>query len=240
VWGGSRLSQVDKLPESWIWAKFQDILIKVKRGPSKKCNTDGRGIRYITSGNLANGFLDLALDYKFLDDLEGIENCILLPGDLILNCVNSLERIGKSAVFQESHGEAIVGFNNYGIELRKCLVDPQYLNFFCQGQTFKDQVFFSVKRAVNQVSFATRELNQLNVSLPPLNEQRRIVEKIEALTARSRKARAALDEIPALLNQFRQSVLAAAFCGDLTADWRAQNPNLEPAEALLERIYAEI
>ena len=65
------------------------------------------------------------------------------------------------------------------------------------------------------------------------------MEKIEALTDRSRKARAALDQIPALLDQFRQSVLAAAFRGDLTADWRAQNPNVEPAEALLERIRVE-
>jgi type I restriction enzyme S subunit len=77
-----------------------------------------------------------------------------------------------------------------------------------------------------------KDLAKFSIPLPPLNEQRRIVEKIEALTARSRKARAALDEIPALLDQFRQSVLAAAFRGDLTADWRTQNPDVEPAEAL--------
>ena len=82
-------------------------------------------------------------------------------------------------------------------------------------------------------------LKLLPVPTPPLNEQRRIVEKIEALTDRSRKARAALDQIPALLDQFRQSVLAAAFRGDLTADWRAQNPEVESAEALLERIRVE-
>jgi type I restriction enzyme S subunit len=82
-------------------------------------------------------------------------------------------------------------------------------------------------------------LKEYACPLPPLNEQRRIVEKIEALTARSRKARAALDDIPALLDQFRQSVLAAAFRGDLTADWRTQNPDVEPAKALLERIRVE-
>ena len=75
--------------------------------------------------------------------------------------------------------------------------------------------------------------------LPPLNEQRRIVAKLEALLARSRKAREALDAVPALLERFRQSVLAAAFRGDLTADWRAQNPDVEPASKLLERIRAE-
>ena len=63
--------------------------------------------------------------------------------------------------------------------------------------------------------------------------------KIETLQERSRKARAALEAIPPLLEQFHQSVLAAAFRGDLTADWRAQHPNVEPASVLLDRIRAE-
>jgi type I restriction enzyme S subunit len=65
------------------------------------------------------------------------------------------------------------------------------------------------------------------------------VEKVEALMARSRRAKEALDAIPKLIEQFRQSVLAAAFRGDLTADWREQNPNIEPASVLLERIRKE-
>ncbi len=72
-----------------------------------------------------------------------------------------------------------------------------------------------------------------------LHEQRRIVSKLESLLARSRRAKEALDAIPALLERFRQSVLAAAFRGDLTADWRAQHPDVEPASKLLERIRAE-
>lgn len=63
--------------------------------------------------------------------------------------------------------------------------------------------------------------------LPPLAEQRRIVEKIEALTARSRRAKEALAALPALLDRYRQSVLAAAFRGDLTADWRDAHGRLD-------------
>lgn len=81
------------------------------------------------------------------------------------------------------------------------------------------------------------DIEKLEIPLPPLNEQRRIVEKVEALMARSRRAKEALDAIPKLIEQFRQSVLAAAFRGDLTADWREQNPNIEPASVLLERIH---
>ncbi|MFN5396315.1 MAG: restriction endonuclease subunit S [Pseudanabaena sp.] len=80
------------------------------------------------------------------------------------------------------------------------------------------------------------DIEKLEIPLPPLNEQRRIVEKVEALMARSRRAKEALDAIPKLIEQFRQSVLAAAFRGDLTADWREQNPNIEPASVLLEKI----
>ncbi len=80
---------------------------------------------------------------------------------------------------------------------------------------------------------------KLLVALPPLNEQCRIVSKIEALRARSQRVTEALEAIPPLLNQFRQSVLAAAFRGDLTADWREKNPDVEPASVLLEKIRAE-
>ena len=84
-----------------------------------------------------------------------------------------------------------------------------------------------------------KTLSQIPLSIASLPEQRRIVAKIEALQERSRKARAALEAIPPLLEQFRQSVLAAAFRGDLTADWRAQHPDVEPASVLLDRIRAE-
>jgi type I restriction enzyme, S subunit len=77
------------------------------------------------------------------------------------------------------------------------------------------------------------------ILIPPLAEQRRIVDKIDTLTAKSRRAKEALAAIPQLLERFRQSVLASAFRGDLTAAWREKNPDVEPAEELLKRIRAE-
>ena len=58
--------------------------------------------------------------------------------------------------------------------------------------------------------------------------------KIEALQARSRGAREALEAIKPLLETFRQSVLAAAFRGDLTADWPPEHPSPEPKKELEE------
>jgi type I restriction enzyme S subunit len=82
-------------------------------------------------------------------------------------------------------------------------------------------------------------LKEYPCPLPPLNEQKRIVAKIEELNDRQQRAKQALKAIPELCDRFRQSVLAAAFQGDLTADWREQNPDVEPASVLLERIKTE-
>ncbi len=104
------------------------------------------------------------------------------------------------------------------------------------------RAFFRLKAtgiAGNMPKINGKTLKALPVPLAPQNEQRRIVAKIEALQDRSRRAREALEAVPPLLEKFRQSVLAAAFRGDLTADWRAQNPDVEPASELLERIRVE-
>jgi len=78
---------------------------------------------------------------------------------------------------------------------------------------------------------------QLPIPVAPLNEQRRIVEKIETLFARVDKGEEALREVQKLLARYRQSVLKAAVTGQLTADWRAENARrLEHGRDLLARI----
>jgi type I restriction enzyme S subunit len=73
--------------------------------------------------------------------------------------------------------------------------------------------------------------------LPPLNEQRRIVEKIEAMFDEIDKGIESLHTARTALGLYRQSLLKSAFEGRLTADWRAQNTDkLEAPETLLARI----
>lgn len=83
------------------------------------------------------------------------------------------------------------------------------------------------------------DLYSQDVNLPPLAEQQRIVDAIEAALTHVNTAREQLARVPKILKRFRQSVLAAACSGQLTADWREANPDIEPASVLLERIRAE-
>ena len=67
------------------------------------------------------------------------------------------------------------------------------------------------------------DLRKVVARIPPLPEQRRIVAKLDSLRARSSRARQELDRIPALIERYKQAILAKAFSGELTADWRARN-----------------
>jgi type I restriction enzyme S subunit len=64
------------------------------------------------------------------------------------------------------------------------------------------------------------DMEARRLALPPRSEQRRIVAKIDSLTGKSRRARDHLDHIRRLVENYKQAILAAAFRGDLTREWR--------------------
>jgi type I restriction enzyme S subunit len=90
--------------------------------------------------------------------------------------------------------------------------------------------------AVGQARVPKAFLLETPFLLPPVTEQRRIVARLETLEARSLRARSELDAIPSLLTQARQSLLASAFRGDLTAGWREKNSVSATGEELLAEL----
>ncbi|QSY95314.1 restriction endonuclease subunit S [Rhizobium bangladeshense] len=64
------------------------------------------------------------------------------------------------------------------------------------------------------------KLQQVPFPLPPLAEQKRIVAKLDALNAKSARARAELARIETLVSRYKQAVLSKAFSGELTQEWR--------------------
>ncbi len=88
-----------------------------------------------------------------------------------------------------------------------------------------------------QPNISSSKVEEIKIELPPLNEQHRIVAKIEALFSELDNGIANLKAAQQQLKTYRQALLKHAFEGKLTAEWRAQNTDkLESAETLLDRI----
>lgn len=98
---------------------------------------------------------------------------------------------------------------------------PKYLAYLLKGMQ-REILDNCSKDGTTVASIETELLEKKVFPLAPRAEQKRIVEKLDALLARVDATRARLDRIPELLKRFRQSVLAAATSGQLTEDWRQE------------------
>ncbi|TET34329.1 MAG: restriction endonuclease [Planctomycetota bacterium] len=84
-----------------------------------------------------------------------------------------------------------------------------------------------------------KALNSISLPIAPLDEQKRIVSKIEELFSYLDAGVATLKRVKENLKRYRVSILKAAVEGKLTEKWRSENPVKEPAPKLLERILTE-
>lgn len=112
------------------------------------------------------------------------------------------------------------------------LKDLAFINYIQPNQTGSDIPHISGKQILN-----------FNCHIPPLPEQHEIVRRVEQLFAYADTIEKQVNNALACVNNLTQSILAKAFRGELTAQWRAENPDLirgeNSAAALLEKIKAE-
>jgi type I restriction enzyme S subunit len=113
-------------------------------------------------------------------------------------------------------------------------VDSRYLQLFMHARRFVNSAMRAVSGDRPRIDFAT--ISGFDFPLAPLAEQRRIVERVNALFAEIAEGEAALAEVRNGLETFRRALLKAAVTGELTKDWRDRNPVTETGHDLIARI----
>lgn len=101
-----------------------------------------------------------------------------------------------------------------------------------EAPTYRDFVE-SVAMGTNINNLRSRDLQTFEFPLPPLAEQRRILVKLDALTARLARARAELDRVPKLSDKGTISILRSGVRGELTGDWRETTTREDVATTLM-------
>jgi type I restriction enzyme S subunit len=126
--------------------------------------------------------------------------------------------------------------NNHAHVLRgiEGLTDNQYLTYALNHADYRGYANGTTRLKLTQGA-----MRRIPLRLAPINEQRRIVAKIDELFSDLDAAVAALERVRAKLKRYRAAVLQAAVTGKLTEEWRAKHPDTEPASKLLDRVLAE-
>ena len=131
--------------------------------------------------------------------------------------INRVWRVGgSSGVPQIASSEWIV--------IRNRQLHARYLQHYFSSPSFRELICDGVTGVGGSLTRAQpKRVAEFLLPIAPLTEQKRIADKLDALLARVDACRNRLDRIGPLLKRFRQSILAEAASGQLTADWRSLN-----------------
>ena len=108
--------------------------------------------------------------------------------------------------------------NNHAHVLKGVKVNNKYLCYYLNQADYHGYVNGATRLKLTQAN-----MRKMPIKVAPLEEQKRIADKLDSVLAKVEAAQARLDKIPTILKRFRQSVLAAATSGELTKDWREEN-----------------
>lgn len=160
-------------PKGWKIVTVGDVVTDVRYGTSKPA-VEGGKYPYLRMNNLTiDGHLDLTnLKYIDIPDDE-IEKCVVRKGDILFNRTNSVELVGKTAVFDLSEEMIIAG---YIIRVRlKDVLLPEVFGQFMNLEVMKKTLRGMAKGAVNQANINAQELQSINIYLPDISLQKEFV-----------------------------------------------------------------
>jgi len=206
----------------WVESKDQDPSGEVRLIQLADVG-DGRytskSNRFLTTASATN------LDCTFLN-----------PGDVLI--ARMPDPLGRACVFPGDSKRAVTVVDVAVFRSGKKGIDHRWL-VHAINATQTRAMIETLASGTTRSRISRGNLATVKFPVPPLNEQSRIVEKLDAIFEQTRAARARLERLPGLLEKLKRSILAAAFRGDLTKDWRAAHPDVEPASVLLDRIRTE-
>jgi type I restriction enzyme S subunit len=216
--------QEAKAIESVIFADFLEgsdypqsvlgnVLLQSQYGTSRKASMNGKGLPVLRMGNIKGGHLDLE-DLKCVELSENETSKYKLnPGDILINRTNSMELVGKSALFTDIEGEWV--FASYLVRLvidrNKAL--PSFVNAVINSRTGRNYIYATARRAIGMVNINAKEIAKMPLPLPPIEVQERIITKMEE--AHSVSQALLLDLGLEAIESMSDAVLRKAFTGEL-------------------------
>ena len=229
---------LQELPNGWEVFELQDLCHKVTDGTHKTPAYQESGVRFISIKNI-RPFQEINWDcYKKFITREAheklIRRCHPEYDDILFPRIGTLG-FAKRVDFKETVSIFV------GLGLLKPIKDvilPKYLEYY-MNTPFIYELSHKKATGSGRLTLPLAESRKFPVPLAPINEQDRIVAEIEKQFSRLDEAVENLKRVKANLKRYKASVLKAAVEGNLTEEWRAAHPDVEPAEKLLERILAE-
>lgn len=229
-----------KLPPGWEWRQVRDVgEVKLGRQRSPKHESGPNMRPYLRVANVYEGFLDLS-DVKVMNfSPREYEIFKLQPGDVLLNEGQSLEWVGRPAIYRGDPPE--VCFQNTLVRFRaNGSVLPEFALLVFRHYVHSQRFRGIARWTTNIAHLGAERFAEMPFPWAPPGEQRRVVDSVAEREGQLDTGVAALKRVQANLKRYRAAVLKAACEGRLVPTEaelaRQEGRPYEPASALLDQI----
>lgn len=212
---------MSKLPDSWAQVPISEI---AEVNPRKSVDLNGDDlVSFVPMAAVdeVSGTIAAPVNRPYSEVSKGFTH--FRDEDVIFAKITPSMENGKSAVARDLINGTGMGSTEFHVFRSYGAIDPEYLWRYVRQQSFRDEAQTVMSGAVGQQRVPADWLKDHMIPLAPKAEQRRIVEKVDRLTAHTARARKELDRIPTLIARYKQRLLAMAVGGGLTADWRSKH-----------------
>ncbi|WP_218278182.1 restriction endonuclease subunit S [Pseudomonas sp. RW409] len=209
---------MSELPMGWTKTTLGDVADWGSGGTPSRSESSfyGGTIPWIKSGELNSRYISTTEEFITEAAIKNSSAKLFPAGSVAIAMYGAT--IGKTAILgvdASTNQACAVGAPTEGV------IGKEFLYRLLQNEK---EAFIEKGKGGAQPNISQAVIKAHEVSLPPLAEQTRIVQKLDEVLAQVGTLKTRIDSIPPLLKRFRQSVLAAAVSGRLTEEWRSLHP----------------
>jgi type I restriction enzyme, S subunit len=202
------LEKNNGFPQGWVETKLDIICNSIRDGTHNPPKRTENGIPLLSAKNIQNGFIDWKENCSRISesDFKDItRNNSIEENDVLLTIVGTLGRscvVDTTTPFTVQRSVAILKFNKE--------VVPTFIKYFFDSMQFQNDLKNNA-RGVAQVGVYLNTLKNFMIPVPPINGQKKIVEKIEELFSIIEYTKQLLKNSQIKLKQFSQSLLQKTY-----------------------------
>ena len=213
------------LPLNWQIVRFQEV-VKFTKKPKDLRYSEYSEVPFVPMNLIP--IATLFSDKFTLRPTNALSSgTYFQPGDILLAKITPSFENGKQSIIEDLPTPFGIATTEV-IPIREVegVSDRVYLFYYLLSPDVRALLTARMKGTTGRLRLGAETLADLELSLPPLAEQRRIVAKLEALFTQLDTAVDNLKKAQAQLQRYRQSLLKAAFEGELTKEWRERHAEL--------------
>ncbi len=171
------------LPQGWEWVRLGETAKIIEYGTSHKSVDAGETVPVFRMNNIQNGQITFN-NLKYVpESIKDLPRLYLEFNDILFNRTNSYELVGKTGIFKAENNNKYT-FASYliRVSLFYDYLNPEFVNISMNSCYFRQtQIEPEITQQCGQANFNGTKLKNSIIPLPPLNEQHRIVAKVDAL-----------------------------------------------------------